>query len=323
MKKIALTGANGFVGSNLTRKLLAQKYQVVCLVRPTSDLSLLPATAEIRKVDYHNSEEITEILSQCDVLIHTAALTRSRNWQTFYRTNVQFTEELIAAAEKANMQQVIFISSQAAAGPASDLNSPLTEQSECHPVTWYGKSKMLAEEIVKKSTLPTTIIRPVSVFGPGDKDFLIYFKMLQKHLAAFIGCESKYLSLIYIEDLVNLIVGAIGNPRASHETFFAASTPLISMREFVDLLQKVLQKKALRLSVPHFFLEGMAVLMEILYSFSSRPPILNRQKAREFEQKYWLVSNHKAVEKLNFQTQLTLEEQIQKTYSWYKEHKWL
>ncbi|MCF7793145.1 MAG: NAD-dependent epimerase/dehydratase family protein [Candidatus Cloacimonetes bacterium] len=324
MNKIAVTGANGFVGSNLVRKLMKNGHQVKCLVRAGSDLSLLPENADIYKIDYHDLKEIAEVLHDCEIIIHNAALTRAKSWKAFQKINVNLTETLTQiAANNINTKRFIFISSQAAAGPASGPDDPVQENDDPHPVSWYGKSKLLAEQAVKNSRLPFTIIRPVSVFGPGDKDFLEYFRMIKNHLAAFIGFKSKFISLVFVEDLVEIIYRSLENKQTENEILFAASTPQISMQEFVNTLKKIMHSKTIDLHLPHFLIDIAALFSELASFFSIKPPILNKQKAKEFKQRYWLVDDTKMKNLLSFEPELTLQEQIKKTFEWYKNKGWL
>lgn len=323
MNKIALTGANGFVGSNLACKLKKNNFQVKCLVRANSDLSLLPENVEICKVDYNDSEQVAAFLQDCDFLIHNAALTRAKTWKEFKKINVDFTENLLKlAAEETKIKRFIFISSQAAAGPASNYDKPKQEKDKCKPVSWYGKSKLLAEKIIQDYSFPYTIIRPVSVFGPGDKDFLIYFKLISHNLAFQVGFKPKFMSLVFVDDLVEMISRSL-NEKAENEILFSASTPKISMQEFIEILSKIMHKKTMNLHIPHFLVDLLTVLFEPVNFLRKRPPVLNRQKAREFKQKYWLADPQKTWELLNFKTELSLAEQLKITYNWYKNKGWL
>lgn len=321
MKKIAITGANGFVGSHLVRKL-ATSYDVLCLVRPNADLRLLPENARLCKIDYDLPEKIAEVLQECDVLIHNAALTRAKNWLTFQKTNIELTEKLLKLSR--NMQQFIFISSQAAAGPVVNRLSPMKEEDECQPVSMYGRSKLLAEEIIRQEAeIPWTIIRPVSVFGEGDKDFLQYFKMIKAGIAPRIGFQKKYFHFIYVRELVDLIEKALLNEKAFDQIFFASTDVELTMDQFIASVEKVMNKKSLHLTIPHQLLYPVSAISEFLNRFSTRPPLINREKVKEFRQRYWLASGAKARKMLSFNADADIISQLKETYEWYKQKGWL
>jgi nucleoside-diphosphate-sugar epimerase len=324
MQKLIITGSNGFVGSALANNL-KENYEVTCLVRHGSNINLLSKNINIKYIDYNNTEVIMELLLGQDVLIHTAALTRAKRWQQFKQINIDLTEKLIEFYNKtSSLKQFIFISSQAAAGPAPDKSTPKLESDKCHPVTRYGKSKLLAENLIKeKAKKPWTIIRPVSVFGPGDKDFLQYFRLIKKHLAMFIGFRQKYYNFIFVEDLVEMISKTINNGKAYNETFFARGTDVLSIQQFVHNIENVMNAKALHLHIPQFLLYSIALVSEILTVFSHRPPIVNREKIKEFKGEYWLVSNKKTKKILDFETTENILDKLKITYQWYKDKGWI
>ena len=324
MQKMIITGSNGFVGSALANNLKGN-YEVTCLVRNGSNVNLLPENIEIKHIDYNNIEEIMELLRGQDILFHTAALTRAKSWQQFKKINVDLTEKLIKFYNKtASLKQFIFISSQAAAGPAPDKNTSKLESDECYPVTMYGKSKLLAENLIKENAeKPWTIIRPVSVFGPGDKDFLQYFKLIKNRLAMFIGFRQKYYNFIFVDDLVEMISKTINNEKAYNETFFAGGADVLSIQQFVHYIESVMNTRALHLHVPQFLLSPIALVSEILTLFSHRPPIVNREKIKEFKEDYWLVSNEKTKKILDFETTGNMLDKLKITYQWYKDKGWI
>jgi len=302
----------------------ALNYNVLCLVRKGSSIDLLPENSNIKRVEYDKLDTISDALKNCDVLIHSAALTRARDWQTFKKINIDLTEELLNIANQQNMKQFIFISSQAAAGPALNSHEPVLETDECKPISMYGMSKLLSEDIIKnKAEIPYTIIRPVSVFGPGDSDFLQFFKMIKYRIAPLIGFEKKCYNFIYVKKLVELIEKSILNRKALNQTFFAADSNIYTMKEFVQNIEKAMNKKSFHFHIPRTLLTIVAVLAEVLNKFSTRPPILNREKAKELKQKNWIVSTEKTEKILAFKVQADLTAQLKETYKWYKDKGWL
>ena len=324
MQKMIITGSNGFVGSALANKS-KENYKVTCLVRHGSNVSLLPENIEIKYIDYNNTVAIMKLLCGQDVLIHTAALTRAKSWQQFKHINIDLTEKLIEIYNQTtSLKQFIFISSQAAAGPAPDKNTPKLESDECYPVSIYGKSKLLAENLIKvKAEKPWTIIRPVSIFGPADKDFLQYFRLIKKHLAMFIGFQQKYYNFIFVDDLIEMISKTNNNEKAYNETFFARGTDTLSIQQFVHNIESVMNTRALHLHIPQFLLYPIAVVSEMLTVFSHRPPFVNREKIKEFKQDNWIVSGDKAKKILNFETSGNMLDKLKTTYQWYKEKDWI
>jgi nucleoside-diphosphate-sugar epimerase len=324
MLKVAITGSNGFLGSNLLKACLAKGYQTTGFIRPDANVALLPEGFEPIDLNYWDSKDLMKKLEGQEILIHNAGITRGKNWSEFYHNNVEMTAKLIQVANRIeSIKQVIFISSQAAAGMCKSTAGK-RETDECQPVSHYGKSKLLAEnEIKDKSEKSWTIIRPASVFGEGDRDFLQYFKLVKHGLSFLVGFQPKYVSLIYVSDLTNLITKTIYNEEAFNEIFFASSEQGYSWDEFIDAVEKAMNKRTVRIRVPEFLVYPIAYLGELKGFFCSRPSLINREKVKEMVGDYWVCDCSKAKSLLHFETKEQLSDKLNATYHWYKEQKWL
>jgi nucleoside-diphosphate-sugar epimerase len=324
MEKIIITGANGFIGSFLTKKLLENDFEVTSLVRYGSNIDLLPENSNIVFIDYDDEKKVQNVFQNKEILIHCAALTRALNWDFYKKINIDLTAKLVDSFNSTqSLKQFIFLSSQAAAGPSIE-GEPLSENDVEHPISLYGKSKLEAENIIKqKSEKPWTIIRPVSVFGPGDKDFLRVFKLVKHHLALYIGSEEKLFNLIYIEDLVNVIIKTCGNRKAFQQIFFASDNEVYTMEKFIDFLEQTLTTFTNPIRIPEFLLNYYAALSELLGKLNNKVPLINKEKVAELKKKFWLVSNEKVKNLLDFKPQFDIQEGLMITFKWYKEKDWL
>ncbi|MCF7858741.1 MAG: NAD-dependent epimerase/dehydratase family protein [Candidatus Cloacimonetes bacterium] len=325
MKKIVITGANGFVGSSLVNRLKLDNYVVSGLVRKNCNTDLIKDKKCIHIVDYNNSEQLKKILKDTDILIHAAALTRSRHWSDFQRVNIDLTEKLVDICNNLSIKHFIFISSQAVTGPAIDKNHKKKESEQPDPVTRYGKSKLEAENIImKKAEIPWTIVRSVSVFGPGDKDFLKLFKLVKNHFVILNGFKHKYYNLIYIEEMVNLIKKTINNKRTFNEIFHLANPRIITNKELVKKIGRVINSKVVIIKIPELILSPIAIIFEFTSKLiKCRFPILNKEKVKDFKENYWIVDSSKSQELLNYEMSNEFENFLSITYQWYKNMRWL
>lgn len=323
-KKALVTGANGFVGSNLVRALLKKGYKVTCMVRRTSNLSSLEnLPVSFKYADYYSLSSLQDACKEQDIVFHVAAKVREVNEKRYFDANVEVTGNLLEAINGSNTEKFIFLSTQAAAGPADGL-SPKTETCPCNPVSYYGKSKLEAEKVVREECpVPWVIIRPSSVYGPYDKDFLKYFKLVNKHIAPLAGFKKKYFSLIYVEDLVQMIILTAESERANNEIFFAGDGNVYLLEDFISAIEEVMQKKAMTLHIPFFLSYLLAAFNECMKFFTKKQATINLQKVKEMRKCYWLCSTEKAKEILNYKPHYSLQEGVKKTYQWYKEHQWL
>ncbi|MBW6515000.1 MAG: NAD-dependent epimerase/dehydratase family protein [Candidatus Cloacimonetes bacterium] len=324
MLKVAITGANGFVGSNLVKYSLEKGCQVTGLVRHTANLSLLPKNYTATKVDYWDSEQVKSVLHDQDIIVHNAAITRGKNWQQFYQQNVELTNHLVKIFnEIQSLKQFVFISSQAAAGVCTGTAGK-REHEECLPVSYYGRSKLLAEEeIMNNCRKNWTIIRPASVFGAGDADFLQYFKLVRSGISFIIGFRPRYISLIHISGLVDMVYRTFDNPQAFNEIFFASCSSFYSWEDFISALEKAMGKKTLRIRIPEFLVYPVALWGEVKGGLSKRAALINLQKVREMKEGNWICDVGKAKESLGFDLESNLTEELRQTYEWYKEQGWL
>lgn len=324
MHKVVITGANGFIGSNLVKYCLSKSCEVRGLIRQKADVSLLPEDFLPVRVDYANRSVVSESLEGQEILVHNAAITRGKNWKQFEEHNINLTSELVDLANKTgSIKHFVFISSQAAAGVCCGTTGKI-EDEECKPVSFYGRSKLLAEEAIKRNSLkPWTIIRPASVFGVGDTDFLQYFKLIRSGFSLVVGRQKRSISLIPVEGLTEMIYRTIDNPKAHNEVFFAAGSQHYCWEDFISAVEEALGKRTTRIRVPVFLAYCIALLGEIKGKITGRPPLLNLQKFKEMTEGSWICDPGKARELLGFDYHFDLTDSLKRTYNWYKEQRWL
>jgi len=322
-----VTGANGFVGSHLVEGLLSKGYQVICLVRKTSNLRWLSGlNVEYAYADISEKESLKNVLKDVDFVFHAAGLTKAKSREEYFKANYQGTKNLLEVCVENNPQikKFIYISSQAAVGPGEN-KLPLDETSPCNPITDYGKSKLIGEKIVLEysSRLPVTIIRPPAVYGPKDPDILGFFKVANKGLKTLFGKGESYFSLCYIEDLIDGTILAAESSKAIGQIYFIADDQIYSWREAFQIISKVLNKKTITLRIPKAFLYIIAFVSENIARLFGKSTAINMQKIKEITQRYWLCDVSKARRELGFSPQYNLEEGAKKTVRWYKENGWL
>jgi len=322
--KIVVTGSNGFLGSRIVQKLQSNNHEVIALIRKKSNRELLSKTTHIVEVSYNDTKKLQEILSDQEIVIHSAALTRAKKWIEFQEINVKITEILINICNKIDsLKQFIFISSQAAAGP-SLTTKPKIESDLNTPVSYYGKSKLYAEQVIKnKSKKNYTILRPSSIYGPGDRDFFIYFKMINKGVTLIPGKQRKFINLIFSDDVAEYIKRSINNKNAFNQTFFLSDGNIYSIDKFVKVLKTVMKRKTKDFNIPEKLLLPIAKTIDISTYFNKKPAVFNQQKAQEIKYNYWLASNLKSVKSLKYSPQAGLQKNLQTTYNWYINQGWL
>lgn len=344
--KIAITGANGFLGSQLVRSCINKGYEPIVLVRSNSSIELLPGLPKIHYVGYpsevHNyipgqehfssfdslslieHKKIVDIIKNSDILIHNAGLTKAKTWSDFKQANVDLTSYLIDIVnENPSLKHFIFISSQAAAGESNGI-IPKIESDNCHPLTLYGKSKLLAENIVKTfCKKPYTIVRPSSVFGPGDRDFLGFFKMVKKGISILVGNKERFISLIYVEDLAKGILELVNNKQTFNQTFFISDGHIYTWQDFIKSIENAFGKETIRIVVPETCVKLFSLFSSLYSRFSVHTPTLNQEKIKEILGRYWICSNDKFQKVSGIKFNSSLSEKLSLTIDWYRKKGWL
>ncbi|HIJ59654.1 MAG TPA: NAD(P)-dependent oxidoreductase, partial [Nitrospirae bacterium] len=207
--KALVTGGTGFIGSHLVERLIREGFEVTCLIRDKGNLKFLKDVRNIRlfKADCLNPEQLRDLDDDYEYVFHLAGLTKANSKEEFFLSNVTVTENLVSAIllKSKSLKRFVHISSLSAVGSAND-NIPLTEESLPRPVSNYGLSKLKGEELVYgvRNNIPITILRPTVVYGPRDRDFLVFFKLINHNLAFYWG-DCLY-TFIYIDDLINGII---------------------------------------------------------------------------------------------------------------------
>jgi len=288
-QKILIVGASGFVGKNLVLRY-AQEGRVYVLVRTTSNIKLFRNDPKIKILygDLAENVGITEALTDMDVVIHCAAVTMGRTYWEFHRTNTQGTAHLIDAMLKRKVSKLVYISSHAACGPSAD-NTPIDEHETKKPITFYGRTKDLAEQLITRSVLDYTIIRPVSVYGPHDKEILTYIKLLDHGICPIVGFGEKYINLIYVADLVDLIMYTVEKDHFPRKIYFVNDGHCYSFNSVLDTIAKTLDKRTLKIRVPASLALFIGLLNDVFMSPDKR--LVTRDKVRELACQYWVCSN--------------------------------
>ncbi len=322
-----VTGGNGFVGSHLVDLLLEQKFKVKCIVRESSNLRWLNGKeVEIVKCGLFNKEELKKVLTDADYLFHVAGIVKAKHWQDYLDGNVTTTKNLLEVLVEVNpgIRKVVIISSQTACGPSTD-GVPCSEQTEPHPITRYGKSKLEQEKLAHTfmDMLPIAIVRPPAVYGERDTEIYLFFKTFKSGLMSMIGFDKKVVSIINVHDLVRGIYLAGISENSKGETYFISSEEYYDWIKIGNATAKALNKKAIRIRLPHFVVYGVAAIAQFIAMFSSKAATFNLEKARDFVQKYWICDTGKAKRELGYSQEISLEEGIKQTIDWYKENKWL
>lgn len=326
--KVLVTGANGFIGSHLVEALIQKGYKVKCLVRKTSDLKWLDRE-KVKLVygDITQKESLFTAVEGVDYIYHTAGIVRAVDRKKYYLVNQYGTRNLIQVCAQVNfnLKKFVYLSSQAASGPADKADKLLKEEDCPHPITDYGKSKLKGEEeiINFKGKVPFVILRPCSVYGPREKDIYVYFKMAKWGIVPVLGREEKYINLCYIKDLVSGSILAAEKEKSRGKIYFIGDGQIYSWTQIGKTINEVFRVRARKIVIPEKLLNVVSFFNEGISSITQKPTVVNNQKVLEMKQKYWLFDISQIKEDLNFLPKIPLCRGVKLSVDWYRQNHWL
>lgn len=326
-RRVLVTGGSGFVGSHLVERLIREGYDVTCLVRDLRHQGWLEGL-DVRLVqgDCTEPESLAAAVQGVSLVFHCAGLTKAKRVRDYYLVNHLGTKNLLEACARHNpgIEKFILVSSQAAAGPSLD-GLPVAVGSTSHPLSDYGRSKLLAEVDASRYTdrFPVLILRPSIVYGPRDRDVFEVFRWASRGLTLEMTGGERYLSVCYVEDLAAALLLSAERRTNNGSTYFVAENRPYPWSEFRALLLSTGGVTARRLKIPYGAAYLMGLVAEIGSLFSNKPALANRQKVREAAQRYWLCNVDKMENDLCFRTEYPLQKGLELTWEWYRKNKWL
>lgn len=328
-KSIIITGANGFIGQHLVAECIDQGMQVYAAVRKGSQVGKLAnMKCTIVEINYEDVQSIAGLMAKIspNFIIHNAGLTRTPDYNEFLKVNRDYLIHIVEGIRQSGItiQKLLFVSSLAAYGPADFQSSGIVKHdSKPHPVTGYGRSKIAAEQwLWQQKDIPFNIIRPTAVFGPGEKDLLQVFEMIQSGINLMAGFGAQKLTFIYAKDLVKMMVRATTTSH-THQAYFATDGKVYRSEDFPNAIQKAMGKKVLTLKMPVFIIKIGAHISALIGKMTGKFPTLYPERVNEIQARSWACDTENIKKDLDFVAEYSLQQAISETVAWYQKEGWL
>jgi dihydroflavonol-4-reductase len=318
-----VTGATGFVGSHLVEALQNSSVEVTALARSASKAADL-AQREVRVVpgDLHDIAGLERAVRDQDVVYHVAGVVAARDEADFLRSNRDGTRNILTAAEREGKPRFVLVSSLAAAGPAL-RGAPLLGTEPPHPVTAYGRSKLAAEQVVRSSSLPWSIVRPPIVYGPRDREVLKVFRLARLGLAPVFGDGSQELSAVHAADLAQALLAVTKVQTTIGGTYNACHPQVFTSADLGQAVGAAMGRSVIRLRVPQGVGRALLAVTETSARLTRQVTILTTDKANEFFQPAWTGDPSALTRDSGWRAQYDLSSGLADTYRWYRKAGWL
>jgi nucleoside-diphosphate-sugar epimerase len=297
VKRIAVTGASGFIGRHVVGAVAARGDHAIPIARP------------------YLREHLTRTFEGVDAVVHLAGVVSAVHERDFYAANVDAARVVADAAAIAGAR-LVHISSLAAAGPAPP-NAPRREDDRSEPITTYGLSKLAGEHaIAAVAGLRWTILRPGVVYGPGDRAIRPLFRYAKRGVLPLVGNDRAAYTFVFVADAVRAILAAVDRG-ADRDVIFVGHPNPVSPRRLMETVRMITASHAPIITIPRAVIRVAAEVGEWSAAISGKPAVINRRRFAELYAPGFVCTVDRMKERLGVVAETDLREGLQKSAGWY------
>lgn len=321
---IAISGATGFLGTALVKHFLNKGYRVRAHAHTEDKAGQIDSRVEDIVIgEISDDAMIAELVTGADFVIHTVSNFRyaSGKAESYRRINVTGTKLIIDAAVGAGVKRFVHCSTIGVHGDVA--KTPAAEDAPFNPGDLYQETKLESEEYVRsrmsQNDMEIVVIRPCSMYGPGDMRMLKMFRMLSKGRFFFLGECKENFHAVYIEDVVSAFAKALEVEGIDGEVFIVGGPDgYLPLRGYVGEVAKALGAEPPKLTFPYGLFYAAATLCELICVPFGIEPILHRRRVR-FYKNNRAFDTSKAENRLQYHPSISLQEGMRRTVAWYRE----
>jgi NADH dehydrogenase len=252
---ITIFGGSGFIGRYVVRRLAKQGWTIRVAVRDPERAKFLRPLGDVGQitplaVPLQNADTVAAAIAGADAVINLVGLLYERGRQTFGAVHVDGAKAIAEAAAAAGIKTLVHVS---AIGASTDAEAD------------YARSKGYGERSVRAAVPDAVICRPSLVIGPED-DFFNRFALYARlfRWLPLIGGGHTRFQPVYVGDVAEAIVRALGDPAARGQTYELGGPTIYSFRELMELLLAETGRRGLLVPVPYWLAEILATFLEVL-----------------------------------------------------------
>lgn len=326
--KIAITGASGFLGGSLAQRLHAKGHELYLHARSSEQAELLKSISDKLIIcDINDVGKINSLVDGADLVIHTVSNFRSASGppESYTRINVEGTKNVFNCAKKAKVGRFVHISTIGVLGDIKEC--PASETTEYNPGDDYQRTKLQAELFCREQAqggqeMEVVILRPCSIYGPGDLRMLKMFRMLTKGTFFTVGDCSAYFHAVYIDDLLDAIELVLNKEGIDGEVFIVGGENYVSLKEYISTAARSVGAKYPWVRIPYWPMYVLSAVVEFVCVMVGVEPPIFRRRVRFFRNNR-AFDISKAQKRLGYTPKVDLLEGMVKTVEWYRSEGYL
>jgi nucleoside-diphosphate-sugar epimerase len=326
MKEILVTGGNGFVGRYLVPALQDRGDRVRVLALPTENTSWLEERGVVvHRGDIRLADTLQSPMRGVDGVLNLAGMMGVwRPMRDYYAVNVTGAENVCRAARAEGVGRVVHVSSWTVYGMGLGRlvreDHPLRPLREPYAIT-KASGDMAVQRMIAVDHLPAVIIRPGTIFGPGDQlNFGRTADRLRSGKRVIVGSGNNALPLVYVSDVVQGLLLALDQSQAVGQAYNISNDQSLTQRQFLEAIARETGLMPPRLCIPYPALYATAYVSERLAMLtrSQRDPLVTRHGIALFG-----TDNRHAIDKarqeLGYAPRVDLPEGVSRAAAWYKQ----
>jgi 2-alkyl-3-oxoalkanoate reductase len=301
---VAVTGATGFVGRAVVRRLDALGWRVRALARPMSATRLAGLSVEIVRGDLEDAAALARLVTGADAVVHCAGAIRGLTAAGFRHVNVEGLGRLVAAIRSEGARsRLLAVSSLAAREPQ---------------LSAYAASKRAAEAVLAAvPDVAWTIVRPPAVYGPGDEVLRPLWQALRFGILPVLGPPRARFSLLYVDDLAEAVAHLVRSGDHAGRTFelHDGRAGGYGWPDVREAARRCRGRDVWAVRVPRAVLMALAVAQAAVQGVRGRRPLLTPGKVRELRHHDWVCDNTGLTGATGWTPRIGLDEGLRRTLS--------